>query len=452
MKKKILAFFLILIISVSFSLTVSAAETEDDHYGEEAYNYLAFINDNFPNRINNYELSPNTDSLRACGSWLQGTMESFGYQTKIYGGTIDNHYFMTYAFTKPGLSPRKIVIGAHYDSMATSGCEDNGTGMALVLELAKRFKNVQTPLTLEFCFFDGEETKGFAGSYLYIEQAGVSDVELYINLDCLGSGDVMRVYGGMYEGDALTNAWGYYMARAMADDMGIPMKTMPEAVTKYRTPTRDSSSDQYYFARNGVPYIYFEANSWVKPDGTLGNVEDQGYYNSADPGFSETNGQIYHTRFDNLYTLESIVPGRIRSHLHDFGQLMSRILLETTEESKNVFTFYTEKPAVIDVPVTVPETTEAIEMTAATEESTTEETESSMAETEMTQAPTIGVLESETAESTEASGSGPDVPAILMITGTVLGGVLLTLLNYILTIGRAKRKAARKRKKRMTIR
>lgn len=456
MKKKYLALFLVL--SLVFPLLcpcrVYAEETEEDHYGEDAYQYLTYINDNFPNRVNDHEVTPDTTALRACGEWLRSTMASFGYQAKTYGGTIEAHDFVTYAFTKPGNSPRKIVIGAHYDSVATRGCEDNGTGLALVLELAKRFANVPTPLTLEFCFFDGEETKGFAGSYLYIEQAGVSDVELYMNLDCLGAGDVMRVYGGMYEGDTLTNAWGYYMARALADDMGIPIYTMPEAVTKYRTPTRDSSSDQYYFARNGVPYVYFEANTWVKEDGTLGNAENEGYYNSADPGFAATNGQIYHTSFDDLAAIEAVVPGRIQSHLHDFSRLITRMLSETSEASKDVFTFYTEKPS-------VPEETEPAVIETPAEETVTEapsvieiSSEETVVTTEAesgTTAPPIGAADG-------GNGSGkPDkeqIVTILMVIATVLGGVLLILAGYVMTIGKSTKGSSKKKKKkkRMSIR
>ena len=56
-------------------------------------------------------------------------------------------------------SPERIVvIGAHYDSvMGTAGANDNGTGVAAMLELARRFAGQPTHRTLRFVAFVNEE-------------------------------------------------------------------------------------------------------------------------------------------------------------------------------------------------------------------------------------------------------------------------------------------------------
>ena len=69
-----------------------------------------------------------------------------------------------------------VVIGAHYDSV--SGCpaaNDNGTGVAAMLELAQRFSRRPQPRTLRFVAFVNEEPPFFRtehmGSVVYANAA-----------------------------------------------------------------------------------------------------------------------------------------------------------------------------------------------------------------------------------------------------------------------------------------
>ena len=244
---------------------VFAEDYDPDEYGNRAYGYLQYINDNFPNRINNHEMTDDTTTLRAAGQWICDTVSSLGYDPVVQQQEIAEHDFVNYIFRKKGESEKRIVIGAHYDCVDTHGCEDNGTGTAALMELAKRFRNKATPLTLEFCFFDGEEFRGFAGSNIYMDRCtDPENIALYINLDCLGSGDMMYAYGGEYdENDALVRDWGLQMAFALSEELSIELHAMPVQVTRYRTPTRDFSSDHFYFMQAGIPYLYFEANCWI---------------------------------------------------------------------------------------------------------------------------------------------------------------------------------------------
>jgi len=59
---------------------------------------------------------------------------------------------------KQGRSESVVVIGAHIDSKAVApGANDNASGVAVVLELARDFHNVDTAATLEFVVFAAEE-------------------------------------------------------------------------------------------------------------------------------------------------------------------------------------------------------------------------------------------------------------------------------------------------------
>lgn len=71
-----------------------------------------------------------------------------------------------------------LLVGAHYDSVARSpGADDNATGVATLLEIARLFADVPTPQTLRLAFFDLEE-EGLLGS-----EAFVADETLTANLN-----------------------------------------------------------------------------------------------------------------------------------------------------------------------------------------------------------------------------------------------------------------------------
>lgn len=65
---------------------------------------------------------------------------------------------------------KKLIISAHYDSAETSsGANDNGSGVAVVLEVAQILKNIDMPYNIEFVMFSGEE-KYMLGSRWYAGQ------------------------------------------------------------------------------------------------------------------------------------------------------------------------------------------------------------------------------------------------------------------------------------------
>lgn len=85
-----------------------------------------------------------------------------------------------------------ILIGAHYDSVATGlGINDNGSGVALLLNLAKNLAaaKVVPNKTIRLAFWDGEET-GIAGSTAYVQSLSaerLTQIKAYINLDMVGT-------------------------------------------------------------------------------------------------------------------------------------------------------------------------------------------------------------------------------------------------------------------------
>ena len=71
-----------------------------------------------------------------------------------------------------GASPEVVLVGAHYDSVfGAPGANDNGSGVAALLALARRFAGKQTHHTLRFVAFVNEEPPYFQtpqmGSFVY---------------------------------------------------------------------------------------------------------------------------------------------------------------------------------------------------------------------------------------------------------------------------------------------
>ena len=147
----------------------------------------------------------------------------------------------------PGRRPGVVLLGAHLDSVANGpGINDNGSGSAAVLEIARQARrlHVRPRHGLRFGFWGAEEL-GLIGSTSYVDsltrakRAQILDV---INLDMVGSPNFGRlVYAG--EGQprgsaAIENAFRAYFAgrRLPVEEVGL-----------------GGSSDHAAFARAGIP-------------------------------------------------------------------------------------------------------------------------------------------------------------------------------------------------------
>jgi Peptidase family M28 len=93
----------------------------------------------------------------------------------------------------PGTRPDVVLIGAHYDSVFGSpGANDNGTGVAALLALARRFAGKTTQHTLRFVAFVNEEPPYFLsdemGSFVYASRckARGDRIDAMISLETIG--------------------------------------------------------------------------------------------------------------------------------------------------------------------------------------------------------------------------------------------------------------------------
>lgn len=135
-------------------------------------------------------------NLNKTASYIEERFSSFGYDVERqpfdYNG---NRYFNIIGEVKgSGDSPDGcIVIGAHYDTVVgTPGADDNASGIAGLLELARLTSEQQPAKTVRFVAFCLEEPPVFMssrmGSYVYAEslKARRAAVEGMISLEMLG--------------------------------------------------------------------------------------------------------------------------------------------------------------------------------------------------------------------------------------------------------------------------
>ena len=108
-------------------------------------------------------------SLQLAASMIKKMFDSFGYEVRVQEYEVLNKKSENIEVEIKGATrPDEIVvIGAHYDSVQGSpGANDNGTGVAALLELAHHFRTITPSRTLRFVAFTNEEPPIFLTDYM----------------------------------------------------------------------------------------------------------------------------------------------------------------------------------------------------------------------------------------------------------------------------------------------
>ncbi len=192
-----------------------------------------------------------TPAEARAAAYLEKELSSLGYQVHLQpvplpdGGASAN----VVAFP-PGLDPsrdRYLLIGGHYDTVPGSpGANDNASGVAVVLEIARILRDRPARLPVAVVAFGGEEGRpgpkhlSLAGSRYYTDtlpEAERRNLVAMLNLDMIGHGDALlstlriNMKKGMHR-----------RLLAQAEALGIPAR-------EYLTP---QTSDAVPFASHGI--------------------------------------------------------------------------------------------------------------------------------------------------------------------------------------------------------
>jgi len=135
------------------------------------------------------------ENLQRAAAYLEKELAGLGYDVRSQRWTEEGKEVRNLEVTIVGTShPSEIVMmGAHYDSARTSpAADDNGTGDAAILELARDLKESKPDRTIRLVLFVNEEPPFFGsprmGSYHYAREAKSrgDDLRAMIALDSIG--------------------------------------------------------------------------------------------------------------------------------------------------------------------------------------------------------------------------------------------------------------------------
>ncbi len=152
-----------------------------------------------------------------------------------------------------------IFITAHYDHLGGMGkdtyfpgANDNASGDALLLSLAKYYPAHPAKYSIGFILFAGEEA-GLVGSKYYTEHPIVplKNIRFLINTDLAGTGD---------EGITVVNATEFPNEFALMNKINDEYKYL----VKINPRGKAANSDHYFFTEKGVPAFFFYTLGGIK--------------------------------------------------------------------------------------------------------------------------------------------------------------------------------------------
>jgi Zn-dependent M28 family amino/carboxypeptidase len=135
------------------------------------------------------------EALAAAAAYIQQRLEDTGYTVNVQpftsrGLTVNN---IEAVLPGRGAADEIIVVGAHYDSVADSpGADDNASGVAALLELARLLARSTLPRTVRFVAFANEEAPFFysdemgSNRYAARAQAQGERIQAMLSLETMG--------------------------------------------------------------------------------------------------------------------------------------------------------------------------------------------------------------------------------------------------------------------------
>ena len=152
-----------------------------------------------------------------------------------------------------------IVFSAHYDHLGQlgkknyfPGANDNASGCAMLLSLAKYYAKHQPKYSVTFIAFGGEEL-GLLGSKYYVEHPlfSLTKIKFLVNMDIMGTGD---------EGIKVVSA----TENKNEFDQLVKINSEKKLLTSVQPRGKASISDHYFFEEAGVKTFFIYTLGGIK--------------------------------------------------------------------------------------------------------------------------------------------------------------------------------------------
>ena len=178
---------------------------------------------------------------------IAAAFASYGFTVELEPFTYDDYpdrVFHNVVASKVGVTrpDQQFIVGAHYDSIGNPGADDDASGVAGLLEIARVFSSYDVGCTLNLIAFDLEE-RGLVGSADYVRNHCGKDILGMIALD-------------MIAWDSGVTYFSYYLANDIGSTLG---EELDAAADEYggdlnaRKRSETVASDHRSFANFGVP-------------------------------------------------------------------------------------------------------------------------------------------------------------------------------------------------------
>ncbi len=145
-----------------------------------------------------------------------------------------------------------IILCGHYDHLGKmgnavySGANDNASGIAMMLDMAKYFMINPQPYSIAFIGFAGEEA-GLVGSYHFVQSppkiSPMDQIKFVFNMDLMGNGEA---------GATIVNATLFPEHFERLNNINMEKAYLP----KLKKRGKAANSDHYFFSEAGVPSFF----------------------------------------------------------------------------------------------------------------------------------------------------------------------------------------------------
>lgn len=160
----------------------------------------------------------------------------------------------------PGKKKRKyIVLSAHYDHLGRMGTDamfpganDNASGVAMLLSLAKYYVEHPAKYSIVLCFFSGEEA-GLEGSRHFVQHPyfKLKRINFVLNVD---------IMGGAEKGITLVNG----TRHTEAYDTFVAINEEKKYLNQIKSRGPTANSDHYFFSQSNIPAFFIYSMGNVK--------------------------------------------------------------------------------------------------------------------------------------------------------------------------------------------
>lgn len=218
-----------------------------------------------------------TEEERRGARYIDARMSSQGYDVRMQKFSVDGRTSRNVIASPPGMIEDPFIVGAHMDTVARSpGANDNASGVAVIVEVARLLRGHEKAKLFQFVAFGSEEygTNGrhHIGSEVFVDglgDAGRDGSPGMISVDMVADGRPLIVGNSGMAGDVVANEL---------------LRQVRNANINARFRTSCDCSDNGPFERAGIPASYMwsgDEPNYHSPSDNVWNMKPEDLHRSG---------------------------------------------------------------------------------------------------------------------------------------------------------------------------